>query len=349
MGFVRGRAATKVFHHPRAGVRLVVWGDDFTFLGREKDLGEITQEMRRWYEIKVRAVVGPDPEDQKEVGILNRLLKWKSDRITYQGDDKRRTTILKGLGLQEDSKGVKVPVEKDDVEEDESDELDIQQAKLCRSLAATVNYMAADRPDLQFAARVLGRSMSRPTEKSWAKLKRVGRYLVIHPTVIYEFGAEDVEDIQEVVAWSDSDWAGCRTTRRSMSGGLITMGSGAMKSWANRQASVALSSGEAEFYAAGKAASEALYARAVLKDLGWPLQVRLIVDASAAQGMASRQGVGKVRHLEVRYLWLQDLVKSGTVRISKVWGKLNPADVLTKPMSFEDAMGLLSRVRLVSP
>jgi hypothetical protein len=254
---------------------------------------------------------------------------------------------LKGLGLLEDSKGVKVPVEKDDGEEDESDELDIQQAKVYRSLTATVNYMAADRPDLQFAASVLSRTMSRPTEKSWSRLKRVGRYLVVHPTVTYEFWAEDMESIKEIVAWSDSDWAGCRTTRRSMSGGLITVGNGVVKSWANRQATVALSSGEAEFYAAGKAASEALYARAVMKDLGWIMRVRVIVDASAALGMASRQGVGKVRHLEVRYLGPQDLVKSGAVRISKVWGKLNPADVLTKPMSFDEAMGLLSRVCLV--
>lgn len=94
----------------------------------------------------------------------------------------------------------------------------------------------------------------------------------------------------------------------------------AIKTWATRQATVALSSGEAEFYAAGKAAAEALAAQSLMADLGWRLRPHLFVDASAAQGMATRQGIGRVRHLDVRFLWLQQTVKSGVLRLSKVWG-----------------------------
>ncbi len=65
------------------------------------------------------------------------------------------------------------------------------------------------------------------------------------------------------------------------------------------------------------------------------------MDAEAARAIASRQGSGKVRHLEVRYLWLQDQVRRGEIRLVKVWGKENPADVLTKPMGFAEAMNLL--------
>ena len=102
-----------------------------------------------------------------------------------------------------------------------------------------------------------------------------------------------------------------------------------------------MSSGEAEFYAAGKAAVEALGARSLFADLGWHARLHICMDVEAARAIASRQGIGKVRHLEVRYLWLQDQVRSGSIRLEKVWGRENPADVLTKPMSFGDAIRLL--------
>ncbi len=65
------------------------------------------------------------------------------------------------------------------------------------------------------------------------------------------------------------------------------------------------------------------------------------MDAEAARAIASRQGIGKVRHLEVRYLWLQDNIRRGEIKLVTIWGKENPADVLTKPMSFGEALSLL--------
>ena len=81
-------------------------------------------------------------------------------------------------------------------------------------------------------------------------------------------------------------------------------------------------------------------------DLGWKANLQICMDAEAARAIASRQGIGKVRHLEVRYLWLQDQVRRGEVKLVKVWGKENPADVLTKPMSFGDAIRLLGILHL---
>ncbi len=188
--------------------------------------------------------------------------------------------------------------------------------------------------------------MSRPTVAAEAKLKKVARYLLSHPRVIYSHIAGQMKEEVEVISWSDSDWAGCRVSRRSTSGGLLSVGGGVIKSWSNRQGSVALSSGEAEFYAAGKAAVEALGVRSLFADLGWKAILKICMDAGAARAIASRQGIGKVRHLEVRYLWLQDQVRSGNIRLQKVWGKENPADVLTKPMSFGEALRLLSVLHL---
>ncbi len=62
------------------------------------------------------------------------------------------------------------------------------------------------------------------------------------------------------------------------------------------------------------------------------VKVQLMVDSTAAKAIASRSGLGKVRHLEVRHLWVQDAISRGRFVIKKVHGKRNPADVLTTPL-----------------
>ena len=122
------------------------------------------------------------------------------------------------------------------------------------------------------------------------------------------------------------------------------MGGGLLKSWSSTQGSVAMSSGEAEYYALVKAASEALGMQALAADLGWSWKVLLWLDSSAAKGIASRMGLGRVRHLEVRFLWLQEVVRKGRVIIKKVAGERNPADILTKPKNAADMMAKLGPV-----
>jgi len=117
---------------------------------------------------------------------------------------------------------------------------------------------------------------------------------------------------------------------------------GILKTWSSTQASVAQSSGEAEYYALVRAASEALGLQSIMKDLGWEAKIRLLVDSSAAKSIASRTGLGKLRHLEIKFLWLQEIVRRKKIVLSKVRGDINPADVLTKPKSLEDMKQLLN-------
>ncbi len=83
-----------------------------------------------------------------------------------------------------------------------------------------------------------------------------------------------------------------------------------------------------------------------LNDLGWHAEIQIRIDAGAARSMATRQGIGRVRHLQVRRLWLQALVKAGAVRIEVVNGKFNPADILTKILSYLEATERLQLVGL---
>ena len=129
------------------------------------------------------------------------------------------TTVVKGLGLQEDSKGVDVALPTEYGAEEGDQELDPQEAKKYRSLAATVNFLALDRPDLQFTAGVLGRTMAKPTTRSWANLKKTGRYLLEHPRLVFKYVPCELGQTRELLAYGDSDWAGCKVTQKSVSGG----------------------------------------------------------------------------------------------------------------------------------
>ena len=103
-----------------------------------------------------------------------------------------------------------------------------------------------------------------------------------------------------------------------------------LKTWSNTQTVIALSSGEAEYYAALKGAQEGLATQAIAKDLGLDFELELYTDSSACKGICARTGLGKVKHMEIVHLWLQGMVRSGRVAIKKVNGKENPADLMTK-------------------
>ena len=68
----------------------------------------------------------------------------------------------------------------------------------------------------------------------------------------------------------------------------------------------------------------------MMADLGHKLDLEIFTDASAAKGIASRRGLGKTRHIAVHFLWVQERVHQGDLKVSKVWGGDNPADLLTK-------------------
>ncbi len=96
---------------------------------------------------------------------------------------------------------------------------------------------------------------------------------------------------------------------------------------------IALSSGEAEYYAALKGASSALGYQSMLRDIGMETIVTFYSDSSAARGIIHRIGLGNLCHLETGYLWLQAAVANKRLSVRKVNGAENPADLFTKYMS----------------
>ena len=131
----------------------------------------------------------------------------------------------------------------------------------------------------------------------------------------------------------DSDFAGRKKSRKSTSGGVVMFGHCSIKTWSTNQAVIGLSSGEAEYYAIVKGTSVGIGVVNMPCDLGMDKRnVGVRTDSSAAVGIAHRLGAGKVRHIEVNQLWVQEKVIIGVVEIIKVDGKKNLADALTRQL-----------------
>ena len=118
--------------------------------------------------------------------------------------------------------------------------------------------------------------------------------------------------------------------------GVVQLGKHLIKSWSSTQTVIALSSGEAEYYGMVKGGSVGLGLKAMMNDLGMHAEIEISTDAEAAKGIAARKGLGKVRHIEVNQLWLQDRVAKGDISVRKVKGTENLADALTKYVSAKE-------------
>ena len=182
--------------------------------------------------------------------------------------------------------------------------------------------------------------MNKPTEESWEMLKRIGRFLLTAPRVVWRYVRQNPQYALSVC--SDSDWAGCLNTRKSTSCTTVCLGRHCLKTHSSTQDCIALSSGEAEYYALVKAASMGIGMQSLARDLGTSAEVRLWTDSAAAKGMASRRGAGRVRHIETATLWLQHAVSRKLVSVHKKDGLKNPADIGTKYLDGPRIWTLLS-------
>jgi hypothetical protein len=188
--------------------------------------------------------------------------------------------------------------------------------------------LAADRADIQYAVKDICRGMATPTRGGWRKLKRLGRYLVGKPRAILRYDLQERQT--KITGFSDSDWAGCKRTAKSTSGGIIMKGNHLIKSWSSTQKSITLSSGEAELVAAVKTCTELIGISQLMRDWGKEVEGEVYVDSNAAIGTAMRRGNGKLRHVRVGILWIQEKVAEEEFQLKKVLGEDNPADLLTK-------------------
>jgi hypothetical protein len=185
-GFVRGKASPVSFYNKALDVSCLVHGDDFTFVGEDKDLNRIEMKMKEWYEVKVKARLGPEPKDDKVIDVLGRVIRCTEEGYEYEADPRHRQKIMEALGFDDKTKGLTVNGRVEDEAEDVT-ELQGQEATSFRAVAARLNYVSQDAPDIQFAAKDVCREMAGPTEQSWKKLKILARFMLERVSVVWKF------------------------------------------------------------------------------------------------------------------------------------------------------------------
>ena len=162
-------------------------------------------------------------------------------------------------------------------------------------------------------------------------MKKIARYLVNRKRVIWQFKWQ--YSTSKSYVCEDSDWGGRAGSRKSTSGGVWIIGAHCIKTWSVTQGAYALSSAEAEFYVTIEAVIRAKGLRNLAVEVGFvDLEniVHIGTDSNAAKSFVGRQGLGKMKHLEIRDLWLQKEVNEGKVVVHKVLGTENPSDLGTK-------------------
>ena len=206
--------------------------------------------------------------------------------------------------------------------------------QLFQRLLGSLQYAAnCTRPDIAYAVNTAARYSSEPTESHLTALKRILRYLkeTSHLALTYTRG-----DSNQVEGYSDADWAGDQDHRRSTSGNVFCLSSGAI-TWASRkQSSTALSAVEAEYVALSVATQEAMWLRQLMMELQNEKELPPTVlweDNQGAIALAKNPVFHKrTKHIQIRYHFVRDAVDDKVIDVDFCPGKKMVADILTKPI-----------------
>ena len=145
----------------------------------------------------------------------------------------------------------------------------------------------------------------------------------------------------------DADFAARETMLRSTSGITGFYGKSPIEFGSSTQSVRSLSTGESEFYAITKGSAHSVHSQAILREFGVAVEAVVLSDASAGIGIASRQGCGRLKHLEGKWFWVQEKVSEKALRLRKHPTETNIADLATKHLPKHRMEMLLAASNLV--
>lgn len=223
-----------------------------------------------------------------------------------------------------------------------------------RSIIGSLAYLAVcTRPDISFAVSVLSRQLHAPTLRHLSLAKRVVRYIAETREQSIFFSSSSSAPL---TAFVDSDWAGCHESRRSTTGIIVTV-NGAPIFWqSKRQTLIALSSAEAEYIAASQCGKQVVW----LRRLFWELikhqpiadepvlpPTDILSDSTGAISLTTKPSISKRnKHIDLKCHQLKDLYNRKIVAFKHIRTFDQPADMLTKPVSFPVLSRLMRLVHM---
>ena len=339
LGYIRLKSEPNVYKHPEGQAYIMVYVDDLLFVGETAEIDNIFKKIQEKMLLRPTGEASPG----KTISFLGRKITNHGDRFDISLESDYMNNILEEMNLHNKCNPATTTgttAGKENIEDEQL--LDQQEHQQFRRLVGKLQWLAYTRPDISFATKELARALQQPTIKDQKKLRHLVRYLA--GTTDYQFSIRPsvylTKDSQQLDLniYVDSDWAGCHQTRKGTTGFIIEFLGTCIHFGSRTQAVVALSSAEAEFYAIGTGAQEALYIKNFITEAlsNKRINIRIHTDSSAGKSMATRQGVSKrAKHIELKFMFIQNLIQGGVVSLHKIPGKDNPADILTKYVTAE--------------
>ena len=370
-GFESFEAMPTVFRHSIRKMFLPVHVDDVLLVGSTFDCKWCLDELSKKFSLKSN---GPFPAGKDaELEYLKKNILVTSDGIIMEPCKQYIPKLLELLGVENRREKACPHHNNLDVYDRErimtKELLNQEQTRVFRGGLGLCLYLAQDRPDIQEAVRVLSTYMGSPTIRAMSALKHLACYLKntrdfgVHLSNCSVGGVlrdnwSHVENMHEesgtfnLECYCDSNWAGSKVTRKSTTSGMVFLNGNLILSMCKTQATVALSSCEAELMAITHMTAESIMisnvCRFLLKIPGYAISPEfdfvVYTDSSSAKSIAQRRGVGRLKHLDIRLLWIQRFVKERFLRLKKIATVDNVADLNTKNLTSTRRQYLFSLV-----
>ena len=200
-----------------------------------------------------------------------------------------------------------------------------------QQLIGSLLYLAVtSRPDIAYAVTFLSQFNTKPTSKHFAAAKRVLRYLKGSTNFSLCFRKSN----QDIIGYSDADWANNCPNRKSFSGNVFIYSNAAISWECRKQATTSLSSTEAEYISLSDASKEAIHLKNLLSELiGRSGPIVINCDNQSALNLTENPILHRrTKHIDVKYHFIRDQVKNNHVNVFYVPDEEMVADALTKPV-----------------
>ncbi|XP_050215239.1 secreted RxLR effector protein 161-like [Mercurialis annua] len=207
-------------------------------------------------------------------------------------------------------------------------------------------YLTASRPDIMFSVCLCARFQSCPKESHYFHVKRIFKYLMGTQHLGLWYPRNNSFDL---VSYSDADYAGSVIDRKSTSGTCQFLGN-CLVSWhSKKQVSVALSTAEAEYVAAGSCCTQVLWIRQHLKDYGIVVDhIPLKCDNTSAINLSKNPiQHSRSKHIDIRHHFMRDHVQLGDVVLEFIDTNNQLADIFTKPLNEERMSFILREIGMI--
>lgn len=215
-----------------------------------------------------------------------------------------------------------------------------------RRLIGRLLYLTNTRPDLCFAVSTLSQFLAKPMKEHHDAALRVLRYLKMQPGQGLFF---PVSCTHKITAFSDSDWASCLDTRRSVTGYNIFYGSSLVSWKSKKQSTVSRSSSEAEYRAIATTSCEVQWLLYLLADLHQTnvTPVSLYCDNLSAIHIAQNPTFHeRTKHIEIDCHLVRDKVQQGVLKLMPIPTNAQLADIHTKALHAPQFQMLLSKLSI---